>query len=210
MRTEPNPIQKKLIEQIGSKDFLDFVEAVAAHYYLKRGWGRDQVDTAVSSAVRRWLETANSISTDTEKAEALLWLTGVGPPSESALGDDDARRRRAYLRQALLNEISTDYARHVRRDSDRHLVQLHAIHKQKESAQRSPLDILIESEEVEAVRSAIATLPSRYQEILEHYLQGEPSMHIAARLGISESTARVMRHRALRMLRKVLGGPLDD
>lgn len=210
MPTEPNPTQKKLIERIGSKDFLDFVEAVAARYCLKRGWSRDQVDTAVSSALRRWLETANSANSDIEKAEVLLWLTGAVPPSELAHNDDDARRRWAYLRQALLNEISTDYARQVRRDSVHHLMQLQAIHRQKESAQRSPLDMLIESEEVQAVRSAIATLPRRDQEILEQYLQGELSTDIAERLGVSHNTVRVMRYRALERLRRILDNRTDE
>ncbi len=61
-------------------------------------------------------------------------------------------------------------------------------------------------EDVERARSILARLPENYRKVLElRFLEGLSVKETAQRLGISESNAKVLQHRALRMAAKLDG-----
>ena len=72
---------------------------------------------------------------------------------------------------------------------------------------RAPTDI-----DVQAVRAAVAALPTRQREVVEALKFQDLSVReTAGRMGMSESAVKVTAHRAYRTLKRVLGvGTGDD
>ena len=66
--------------------------------------------------------------------------------------------------------------------------------------------------DVEAIRAAVAALPSRQREVIEALkFQDRSVREVAGRMGMSESAVKVTAHRAYRALKGMLGvGPGDD
>jgi len=69
---------------------------------------------------------------------------------------------------------------------------------------------LIREEEVGKAKQAVATLPDRYREVLLYRIQqGLSHREVALALGVSEPAARVLFCRALKSLRRTVGGRHD-
>jgi RNA polymerase sigma-70 factor (ECF subfamily) len=61
--------------------------------------------------------------------------------------------------------------------------------------------------DVEAVRAALASLPSRQREVIERMkFQDQSVRDVAGGLGMSESAVKVTAHRGYRVLKRLLGG----
>jgi RNA polymerase sigma-70 factor, ECF subfamily len=61
--------------------------------------------------------------------------------------------------------------------------------------------------DVDAIRQALASLPSRQRDVIEGLKYRDESVRdIARRLGLSESAVKVTAHRGYRALRRLLGG----
>jgi len=68
-----------------------------------------------------------------------------------------------------------------------------------------------DSIDVEAIRAAVAALPSRQREVIEQLKFEDRSVRdVAGRLNMSESAVKITAHRGYRALRRLLGNTRED
>jgi RNA polymerase sigma-70 factor (ECF subfamily) len=104
----------------------------------------------------------------------------------------------AWLFRVAANRI-TDHHRQKRRMAEE-------LSENQASDDTDPFGKTAKNQERAQLRAALATLPDDFQTLLVlRFMEGMSHSEVAAVLGKSEAAARVMQHRALKALAKVLG-----
>lgn len=140
---------------------------------------------------------------------AVLWVDDVVQETlisvHCARQTDDVHRPFAPWFYAIASNRMVDVIRRERRVSSREIA------GELPDAATSRAPVAHGEIDVEAIRAAVAALPTRQRQVIEGLkFQDQSVREVAGRMGMSESAVKVTAHRGYRALKRVLGVSASD
>lgn len=151
---------------------------------------------------RKWLGYAIRKGLREDLAEAAVQEMSVRIlQAEERLSDLSMRQLTAYIMATLKNAIYDQWKRE-REDADSVAAPLGNV---VELFQEDPQEQVLDRMEYEELRQRVSGLPDLYKSYLYYrYYMGYSNQEIGQRMHSSEGTVRMLKHRAVKMLRKQL------